>query len=371
LNSLIDSSYFEGNSVTTFAGAVCVYSELAGANNQTTVNRCTFYANGAKDGGVLTNQVTRGATGRLTVARSRFLENYATGRGGAILQTTSSANVAGTTGQLSVSNSLFANNVAPNNSGGAIAQTLLINTVGSTSVNNCTFFGNMCNGNGAAIFNSAVTTGGTVTVTNSIFRQNTTFNAGGKAFWNADPSAVTNVSYSLLDLPSCAAHASGTGSLNCGAGVIFGDALFVDETNGDFHLSAGSPALDAGTSVGAPMVDIDGTARPQGAGVDMGAFEFTGVLPRLAFQSGIEAGNPLDFKVFPNPSDGAFTLSFDREVSGYAQVFDLQGRLIASEQLNGANLAQFDLGAMSAGTFLLRVVSGDAVVTKQIVVARN
>jgi len=35
----------------------------------------------------------------------------------------------------------------------------------------------------------------------------------------------------------------------------------------------GSPAIDAGTSLGAPPVGIDGERRPMGAGVDIGADE--------------------------------------------------------------------------------------------------
>jgi parallel beta-helix repeat protein len=41
----------------------------------------------------------------------------------------------------------------------------------------------------------------------------------------------------------------------------------------DFHLSATSPALDAGTSTDAPAVDLDGNPRPVGAAVDVGAYE--------------------------------------------------------------------------------------------------
>jgi len=41
----------------------------------------------------------------------------------------------------------------------------------------------------------------------------------------------------------------------------------------DFRLRLDSPALDAGTTVGAPPVDLDGVIRPQGAAVDMGAYE--------------------------------------------------------------------------------------------------
>ncbi len=50
---------------------------------------------------------------------------------------------------------------------------------------------------------------------------------------------------------------------------------FVDAVNGDFHLQSGSPCIDVGISAGAPSVDFDGNARPQGGGYDTGAFEYS------------------------------------------------------------------------------------------------
>ena len=56
------------------------------------------------------------------------------------------------------------------------------------------------------------------------------------------------------------------------------DPLFVnpsaDPFVADFHLKAGSPAIDSGTSAGAPGADFDGNVRPWGAGIDMGAYEY-------------------------------------------------------------------------------------------------
>jgi hypothetical protein len=48
--------------------------------------------------------------------------------------------------------------------------------------------------------------------------------------------------------------------------------LFVQASAGDFHLKPGSAAIDKGSDVGV-STDLEGTARPQGAGFDYGAYE--------------------------------------------------------------------------------------------------
>ena len=47
----------------------------------------------------------------------------------------------------------------------------------------------------------------------------------------------------------------------------------------DYHLSATSPAIDAGSSLGAPNVDIEGNGRPFGPAYDIGAYEFGSAYP--------------------------------------------------------------------------------------------
>ncbi len=52
------------------------------------------------------------------------------------------------------------------------------------------------------------------------------------------------------------------------------DPHFIDPSRGDFHLASDSPAIDRGTSAGAPALDADQIPRPQGLGFDLGAYEY-------------------------------------------------------------------------------------------------
>ncbi|PID38096.1 MAG: hypothetical protein CSB49_07280 [Proteobacteria bacterium] len=50
--------------------------------------------------------------------------------------------------------------------------------------------------------------------------------------------------------------------------------LFVDPAGYDLHLLQSSAAVDQGSSAQAPATDIEGTPRPQGSAVDVGAYEW-------------------------------------------------------------------------------------------------
>lgn len=53
-----------------------------------------------------------------------------------------------------------------------------------------------------------------------------------------------------------------------------GTQLFANLASWDFHLKQGSIAIDAGTQSNAPKVDRDNLQRPQGAGYDIGSYEY-------------------------------------------------------------------------------------------------
>ena len=59
-----------------------------------------------------------------------------------------------------------------------------------------------------------------------------------------------------------------------GAHDISADPLLVDPAHGDFHLSPGSPCIDAGDPVHYPGTDFEGDPRPQGPAPDIGADEY-------------------------------------------------------------------------------------------------
>ncbi len=64
----------------------------------------------------------------------------------------------------------------------------------------------------------------------------------------------------------------GAGTILVGAHNYWGDPAFIDPGAGDYHIGAGSTAIDAGVDAGVSD-DIDGDTRPVGGGYDIGADE--------------------------------------------------------------------------------------------------
>jgi uncharacterized repeat protein (TIGR01451 family) len=63
-----------------------------------------------------------------------------------------------------------------------------------------------------------------------------------------------------------------SGAVAGGSHSLTGDPAFVAPSVGDYHLGMGSAAIDAGMDMGVTH-DLDRVARPQGDGVDIGAYE--------------------------------------------------------------------------------------------------
>lgn len=98
-----------------------------------------------------------------------------------------------------------------------------------------------------------------------ITRNNISYNNQGS---NYDIRGTGNVLSN--NLSGGTGNTTGTG-ITAGVNPLF--ARYATDGTGDFHLQSTSPALNAGTALDAPSRDFAGTSRPQGTGIDLGAFE--------------------------------------------------------------------------------------------------
>ena len=209
---------------------------------------CIFRDNRAGVGGGMSNS---GASP--TVTRCVFSGNTAASYGGGMYDKSSSAP--------QLVNCVFADNTATSLYGGAV-----YNNASSPSLTNCTLSGNTASKGGAM----ANMSGSSPAIKNCIFWGNS---AGtGNEFYNS--SSTPAVSYSCV-----AGGYAGTG--NVSANPQFVSTVDPDGPDGTFgtaddglRCASGGGGEDAGTASGAPGEDLRGASRPQGSGVDMGAYEW-------------------------------------------------------------------------------------------------
>lgn len=105
--------------------------------------------------------------------------------------------------------------------------------------------------------------------------KNNIFYDTGTSYWfpeNSDSVGDYNLIFESQDPPVGGAH-----------DLLGIDPLFVDIGEDDFRLQRNSPAIDAGEPLPEVDVDYDGVSRPQGAGWDIGAFEYHPTLALRGF----------------------------------------------------------------------------------------
>lgn len=154
---------------------------------------------------------------------------------------------------------------------------------------------------------------------------------------------------------------------------VTGDPLFVDPSNPiyDFHLQSDSPAIDSGTDVGINN-DIEGNLRPQGAGYDIGAYEY--------FLTGIDeqsTGIQLMFRLyqnFPNPFNQltwiAYVIPTTCDVS--LEIFDITGRKVATLvdglQDSGVRSVEWNASGVASGIYFYRLSAESETYVRKMIV---
>ncbi len=156
------------------------------------------------------------------------------------------------------------NNIILNNAGIGVACT---HACDQPTISNNTIVNN---GDGIRVGWSSTTTGST---NNAIISNNIIVNNVNYAIYEYTAGMGTNNQF--LNNLMYGNNPNSCNVSNC-LNSVTANPLFVNNTgdvSGDYHLQTGSPAIDTGTSIGAPSTDYAGNPRPQGAGYDIGAYE--------------------------------------------------------------------------------------------------
>jgi parallel beta-helix repeat protein len=243
----VDNCTFTGNAASDDGGGMSNFDEV-----DALVTSCAFIGNSAvADGGGLYH----GYHSAAAVTGCTFTGNTAPDGGGMFIYNNIDA---------TVTNSTFSGNTATFGGG-------TFSYYGSLTLTNCTFSGNSSSYGPAFSFDSPDQQfPSDLVMTNCILWD------GTNGIWNKDGSTLT-ISYTNVQ-----------GGWR-GPGNIDADPLFVDPDNGDYHLSPGSPCIDAGDNTAVPegiRRDLDGNPRFIDATllgstptVDMGAYEFQAPWP--------------------------------------------------------------------------------------------
>lgn len=275
----VSDSVFVGNAAGNKGGAILNYG------HDMTLAGCIFASNSANNGGAVSypNSAGTPSASNLNVfADCVFSNNVAASDGGALLidgQTVAIrcafvgnvsarygtvATYADTGYSFGFTNCLFARNVTKY--GGALCVNGSAGILGAISFMNCTITSNTTVSGGA---------GGAIYTRKPSTNEYSVFSIRNSIVWGAntasneiDRSGATQplpaVSYSDIDQDG---YAGIDGNLD-------EDPTFAAPADGNYRLQAGSPCLNAGTGIDAPENDLDGVTRPQGAGIDVGAYEF-------------------------------------------------------------------------------------------------
>jgi len=239
----VRDTQFISNSADSGGAVWAHHANIENAYFQSNTANGLYYSIGGGGGAIFGEE-------SLLVANSQFVSNTAL-YGGAILLSRTGPDPA-IAAQAAITNSVFANNVAITDGATLFAGYRVSNQI--TLVNLTIADINLNDKSAIAV------TDATLHITDSIIASHTIAinSTGGTVYedYNLFFGNITN-----------------TVGVITGAHSLIGDPKFIDPFHDDYHLQAGSAAIDHGIDAGV-YTDLDGNPRPIGAGFDIGAYEY-------------------------------------------------------------------------------------------------
>ena len=139
------------------------------------------------------------------------------------------------------------------------------------------------------------------------------------------------------------------------------DNYFVDVTSFDFHLLETAPAVDAGSETLAPDVDLENNPRPEGNGIDIGAYEYK-------MPDAVNATNVFSEKFLVSPNPASSWLEIEAPARATISIVDSKGAVVFS-QINFQN-KRIDVSNWQMGHYIILFVLDGQLISKKIQIIR-
>ncbi len=118
------------------------------------------------------------------------------------------------------------------------------------------------------------------------------------------------------------------------------DNYFIDATSLDFHLLESAPAVDAGSDLLAPNIDLENNPRPEGNGIDIGAYEYK--MPDAVKEAG-SFGQKIS--ISPNPANSWMEIEVAEPTT--ISIIDMKGAVVYAKvnfESGQINVSQWEAG---------------------------